>query len=115
MEWEGSPLKAVMESLADNHSSAAVWPVSAQLFRLSVSPTGVHSCAIVQYLSLRWIGQRAKPCLTVATAATVLLSVHQSPLRTGPCLALFSAVVVPLYHLASRNDRMRYDAPRDSC
>ena len=113
--WPVSPHQfCVLVSLSDNRSSAAVWPVSAQLFCLSVSPARVHSCAVVQYLSLRWIGQRGEPCLAVA-AATVILSVHQSPLCTGACLTFFSAVVVPLYHLASRNDRMQYDAPQDSC
>ena len=92
--------------LADNHSSAATWPVSAQLFRLPVSPARVHSC---QYLSVRCIAQRAEPCLTVSTCTTILLSVHLFPLRAGRCLALFSSVVDPLYRLASRNDWMQYD------
>ena len=105
----------MLVSLADNRSSAAAWPVAAQLFGLPVSLAGVHSCAVVQYLSLRCIGQRAEPCLTVGACATVLLSVHQFPLRAGPCCALFSGVVVPLYHLVSRSDRMQYEAPQDSC
>ena len=42
-------------------------------------------------------------------------SLSAMALRAGPCLALFSGVVVPLYHLVSRNDWMRYDAPQDSC
>ena len=77
---------------------AAAWPVS-----------GVHSCAVVQYLSLHYTGQRAESCLAVGAGATVLLSVHQFLPDAGPCLALFSDVVVPLYHLASRN------AQRNSC
>ena len=43
------------------------------------------------------------------------VSLSAMVLHASPCFALFSGVVVPLYHLASRNDRMRYDAPQDSC
>ena len=89
-------------------------PVSAQLFRLPVSLAEVHSCAVVRYLTLRCIGQHAESCLAVGAGATILLSVHQFLLCAGPCLTLFSGVVVHLYHLASRNDRMRYDAQRNS-
>ena len=81
-------------------------PVSAQLLGLPVSLARVHSCAVVQYLSLHCIGQRAEPCFTVGTCATVLLSVHQFLLRAGPCCTLFSGVVVPLYHLVSWSDRI---------
>ena len=54
---------------------------------------------IIDGASLSMMALRAGPYSTV--------------LRTG--LALFSGVVIPLYYLASQNDRMRYDALWDSC
>ena len=49
-------------------------------------------------------------------SATVLLFVHQSVSAAHQYLSpLFSDVVIPLYHLVSRNDRMQYDAPQGSC
>lgn len=49
-------------------------------------------------------------------SATFLLFVHQSISAAHQYLSpFFSDVVIPLYHLVSRNDQMQYDAPQASC
>ena len=48
-------------------------------------------------------------------SATILLFVQSVSAAHQYLSPLFSDVVIPLYHLVSRNDQMQYDAPQDSC